>query len=362
MRKKKHTGVKVILGIVILLVAAVVLLFGVLTITEFRPEDTEELSIDGTASKVLHAGESFQILTWNVGYCGLGEDADFFMDGGTSVRSADESTVISNMDSIGELIAQEQADIVFLQEVDTSSKRSYYTDELAGFSRDLDGYSNTYALNYKVLYVPYPWPTLGKVTSGIATFSAYEMSESDRISLPCPFKYPVRLANLKRCLMVDRIPIEDSDQELVLVNLHLEAYDDGAGKVAQTAQLRQLLEDEAAKGNYVIAGGDFNQTFSNCDTSGYPLVSEDMWQPGIIDVSEFSYNLQFIMDNTNPTCRSLDQPYADADTDPSVFQYYMIDGFIVSDNIAVNYVSTRNYQFEYSDHNPVFMDVTLQIE
>jgi endonuclease/exonuclease/phosphatase family metal-dependent hydrolase len=160
--------------------------------------------------------------------------------------------------------------------------------------------------------------------------------------------------------MVDRVPIEGSDKELVLVNLHLEAYDDGEGKVAQTAQLRELLEEEAAKGNYVIAGGDFNQTFSNCDTSAYPLVSEDMWTPGIIDVDEFDDSLQFVMDNSNPSCRSLDKAYAGSDTDPSVFQYYMIDGFIVSGNIAINSVETRNYQFQNTDHNPVVMDVTLQ--
>ena len=38
---------------------------------------------------------------------------------------------------------------------------------------------------------------------------------------------------------------------LVAVNLHLEAYDDGEGKAAQTAMLFDILEEEYAKGNYV---------------------------------------------------------------------------------------------------------------
>ncbi len=67
------------------------------------------------------------------------------------------------------------------------------------------------------------------------------------------------------------MPIQGGTAELVLVNLHLEAYDDGEGKAAQTAQLAQLLQEERARGNYVIAGGDFNQSFSNVDTSMYPL-------------------------------------------------------------------------------------------
>lgn len=45
------------------------------------------------------------------------------------------------------------------------------------------------------------------------------------------------------------------------MNLHLEAYDDGEGKEAQTAMLLQILQEEYVKGNYVIAGGDFNQSF-----------------------------------------------------------------------------------------------------
>ena len=215
--------------------------------------------------------------------------------------------------------------------------------------------------NYKVAYVLYPLPTIGKVDCGIATLSAFSVDDSQRISLPCPFKYPIRLGNLKRCLMVDRVAIEGSDKELVLVNLHLEAYDDGEGKAAQTKQLRELLQEEAEKGNYVIAGGDFNQAFSNYDNSAYPLVSEDMWTPGVIDVDEFDDNLTFVTDNSTPSCRSLDRPLAGNDSDPSVFQYYMIDGFIVSDNLTINTVETRDLGFKNSDHNPIVMNVTVTL-
>ena len=58
-----------------------------------------------------------------------------------------------------------------------------------------------------------------------------------------------------------------SDKELVIVNVHLEAYDSGEGKEAQTKMLAELLKKEQEAGNYVIAGGDFNQAFSNVDIS-----------------------------------------------------------------------------------------------
>ena len=71
--------------------------------------------------------------------------------------------------------------------------------------------------------------------------------------------------------MINRIPIAGTNHELVLVNLHLEAYDDGEGKKAQTQMLQTILQKESDAGNYVIAGGDFNQTFSNTDISAFPV-------------------------------------------------------------------------------------------
>ena len=360
MDKKKFLWLKIVLGVVIALVAVVVVFFGALTVTEYKPEATEQLEIAGKASKELEDGDSFTIMTWNTGYGGLDEKADFFMDGGENVQSSDEETVKANVKAVTDFIGESEADVVFLQEVDTDSKRSYGLNQLDMIAEQTDGFQNTFALNYKTLYVPYPMPPIGKVECGIATLSAFEVSDAQRVSLPCPFKYPVRLANLKRCLMVNRVPVKGSDKELVLVNLHLEAYDSGEGKIAQTKQLRELLESEAAKGNYVIAGGDFNQTFSNCDTSAYPLVSEDMWKPGVIDASEFSDSLQFVMDNTSPSCRSLDKPLYGNDASPSKFQYYMIDGFIVSDNLHIDSLETKDLKFKNTDHNPVMMKVTLK--
>ncbi|MBQ9304818.1 MAG: endonuclease, partial [Butyrivibrio sp.] len=84
------------------------------------------------------------------------------------------------------------------------------------------------------------------------------------------------------------------------------------------------------------------------------------WEAGVIDVSDFGVDFQFLTDVSNPTCRSLDRVYADAqDKSPNAFQYYVIDGFIVSSNVEVQSLRTHNTVFQYSDHNPVSMDVIL---
>ncbi len=80
-----------------------------------------------------------------------------------------------------------------------------------------------------------------------------------------------------------------------------------------------------------------------------------------MDAEDFDASLQLLMDSSQPTCRSLDRVLADVEEkDPEHFQYYVIDGFIVSDNITVNNLETVNLEFVNSDHNPVVLDITLE--
>ena len=356
-----------ILRIILIILLICVIIFAALliwlTVTEYKPADSEEISVqtaDGAAPEDVREGSSLTYMTWNVGYGALGDNADFFMDGGHSVKTADKARVQSNLDGIQSEIEAMDPDYLFMQEVDTDASRSSHIDESQILS---EGAANwDFAYNYKVKFIPYPIPPIGEVNAGIMTASSRTLEDASRIQLPCPFKWPVRLGNLKRCLLVNRTPVldengQDTGKELVSVNLHLEAYDSGEGKAAQTEMLRQVLQEEADKGNYVIAGGDFNQTFSGTDDSMYPEY-EGRWHCGELDESAFSDEWQFVMDNTHPTCRSLDQAYAGADHDN--FQYYMIDGFIVSSNVQVDSVSTQDLEFVCSDHAPVVMQVTLK--
>lgn len=358
--KKKKKWWQIVL-IVLACILAVILVFvlcllAYLSATEYRPKDRETVSVSGTAAQTIRPGDNLKILTWNCGFGALGDNADFFMDGGSMVQTASESRVRENIQGIQKEIQKESPDVAFLQEVDISSKRSYKINEVKYLADSMKGYQSAFATNFKVAYDPYPIPPMGKIYSGIQTLSALPVRSAVRVQLPCPFKWPVRLGNLKRCLLVTRIPLEGSDKELVLVNLHLEAYDSGEGKVAQTRMLRKVLDDEVKKGNYVIAGGDFNQVFSNTDMSRYKQYP-DTWAPGDIDVADFS-GYQLIQDSTIPTCRSLDKVLYGADT--TNFQWYVLDGFIVSGNVEVNSVTTQDLGFRYTDHNPVILSAVLK--
>jgi len=190
--------------------------------------------------------------------------------------------------------------------------------------------------------------------------------------LPGEFSWPIRLANLKRCLVVTRLPIRDSEHELVIINLHLSAYDDGAMRLQEMAALQAIMLEEYELGNYVVAGGDFNQTFPGA----YSVTLDDENKPVYeydFELKDPSYWQAFGMDGTwfgehgfqigaeigfpHPTCRLLHQAY---DTDnPEHNQYYYIDGFIVSANVQILTLNVIDADFQYSDHNPVAMSFKL---
>lgn len=328
---------------------------GYLTVTEYNPAYAEDAQRGNVNGERKLSEKSLRILTLNTGYGGLDDSADFFMDGGESVNPASQAQVEQNMVGIEDLIRAADADIVLLQEVDTDSKRTFGIDQWRQYEFDLEDYESRYALNYSCDYVPYPLPTIGKVHSGIATFSRYDIESATRYSLPCPFSWPMRVANLKRCILVSRIPIErQDDQELVVVNVHLEAYDDGEGKVAQMEMLMQILEEEYAKGNYVIAGGDFNQSFPD-GLERYPVSGSAQWTPG--QLTELPEGWSYAWDSSTPTCRLLNQPY---DPRSSETQYYVIDGFILSPNVELVKVRTQDADFAVTDHNPVLLEVNLK--
>ena len=346
---------KLLLGVLLAVAVLAAGLVGYLTVTEYNPAHAElaERGANNTLGKLTKT--NLRLVTFNTGFGGLGEDADFFMDGGEGVNPTSQETVERNMIGIEEILSEQDADILLLQEVDTDSKRSFHLNQWLQYEYDLEDYETRFAMNYSCDYVPYPLnDRIGEVHSGIATYSRFDISSATRYSLPCPFSWPTRVANLKRCMLVTRIPIENKEQELVIVNFHLEAYDDGEGKAAQFEQLLTFLQTEYEKGNYVIAGGDFNQAFPD-SLERYPIKATTEWEPSITE--ELPKDWQYAYDESVPTCRLLNQPY-EPSSDKT--QYYVIDGFIVSPNVSVDRVETLDEGFVYSDHNPVVLDITLE--
>lgn len=280
------------------------------------------------------------ILTWNIGYAGLGKESDFFYDGGTTVRMSHEITV-KNLDGILETLSSlDTVDIILLQEVDTLAKRSWWINQFAAVSQVLTGHSAAFALNYNVDFVPVPWLNpMGRVMGGLASFVRFSTTSTTRYQFPSSFGWPDRIYFLDRCFLEQRIPLADG-RELVVINTHNSAFDDGSLKAAEISYLRAHLIREFVKGNSVIVGGDWNQ--------GVPGSGFEEVQDPLIKGWKWAY------DTTYATNRELKSHYAKGET-PT----FIIDFFLVSPDLQVARVEVLNLDFEHSDHQPVVIQIRL---
>ncbi len=349
---------KVLKWVMIVVLSLIVLVGGFLTyltIFEYRPKKVEAVDEVGQNIKSINLGEEMSILIFNTGYASLGKDEDFVMDGGKMGRPKNKEVVEKYLSGIKEFLAQEQADFYLLQEVDYNSRRSYNTHQVNEYHELFADYNYTFALNYKAKFVPFPFSFtdyIGRVNSGIQTLSQHNVKNAFRHQLPGAFSWPIRTVNLKRAMLVNYYEINGSDKLLVVVNVHLSAYDDGSMRKKEMDYLKAFLIAEQELGNYIIIGGDFNQTFKQIEDV-YP-VEEGLWTPPIIDDDFLPAGFSFFTDATKPSCRLLNKPYTGID-----HQYYIIDGFIVSSNISVIEVINHDLDFEHSDHNPITLKVVL---
>jgi endonuclease/exonuclease/phosphatase family metal-dependent hydrolase len=343
---------KSLLVVIILIIAGFIFLILYGIISDYKPPEIEVISgNEGTASS-LSCGE-LNLLTWNIGYCGLDKDMDFFYDGGKKVFTPEEKCA-DNMSSILKFLdGNDSIDFFLLQEVDRESKRSYRTDQYKGITDKLDTYKGYFAVNYDVFFVPVP-PTspMGKVFSGISTFSRFKPALSVRYSFPGEYGFPKQLFMLDRCFLVNRYPLAGG-KELVIINTHNEAFDPGDIRKAQMEYLRNFLLDEYKKGNFVIAGGDWNQ----CPPGFSPEFTENLVNNDqmVIPSDYLPGEWVWAYDRKTPSNRTVTAEY-----DPATTTTTVIDFFLLSPNIEGVTARCINLNFKNSDHNPVVVRVKLK--
>jgi endonuclease/exonuclease/phosphatase family metal-dependent hydrolase len=350
--KKIFKLLAVLVALVLFLIA---LFFATLTIMDFKPDPVIELEIQSNQDAILKSGDELSILSWNIGYAGLGEKEDFFMDDGIKSRPDSKSEIDTSMKGILDSLDTMDLDFSIIQEIDIHSKRSYYVNEFDLLINHFDDYSFNFAKNYDVLFVPVPWPPLGRVKSGISTFSKYKIDQSERYQFEGNYDWPKKIVMLDRCFTVSYLPIENKEEKLLIMNAHFSAYDDGSLREKQLAAIKTFILKEYEKGNYIILGGDFNQTFDFIDLNDFPLYKEGkFYMPHPIPSDWLEKDWKWGVATNAPTYRLLNTAYEEGIT-----QVGIIDGFLVSPNITVNEVETLDYEFKYSDHNPVKMIFTL---
>lgn len=310
------------------------------------------------ASGRIAAGREQKIMSWNIGFGAYEADYDFFLDGGKQSWAKSKESLDKNLNAMGKVLKEQDASLYLLQEVDFNSTRTYHVDEREYFKAALPGMARVFAQNYDSPFLFYPLTQPhGRSRSGIMSFSAYGVTDASRTELPIDTSLN-KLLDLDRCYSKLHIQT-DNGRELVLYNFHLSAYA-SSGDVS-SAQLRLLLADmkaEFEKGNYCIAGGDFNKDLLGDSDAVFGVKGEEMsWNQPIPEGSFDGTNMRLIVPfdekNPVPSCRQPDSAYHKG-------QYVVtLDGFIVSDNVTAIASDVLDCGFAYSDHNPVTMSFTL---
>lgn len=346
---------KTLLIAILILISLFVIFILYASISNYKPENTE-LIIQNKNPDTIQINQIYSIMIWNIGYCGLGADMDFFYDGGKQVRSSKQNVINNYYFVKSELKNNDTLDFIMLQETDIRSKRSYYINEVDSFSKLLNHYYSYFGANYDVKFVPSPFTNpLGTVKSGLNSFSKFKPARVTRYSFPGNYDWPVSLFMLDRCFLVKRFPTNNG-KEFILINTHNSAYDDGSLKKQQMEYLKRFLLSEYEKGNYIVVGGDWNQNPPQVDYSEIrknSLAKRFVLNPINADYLPSEWN--WVFDPSTPTNRYLNAPYKKGETITPIIDFYLM-----SPNIKTELVKTQDFNFQHTDHQPVFTRIVLK--
>ncbi len=344
----------------LILLTVVILFIGFLayiTLTDYRPAKVIDL-MQGNKTLTFHpiVKDTFNFMTWNIGYAGLGAGMDFFYDGGTQVRPT-RKMVEQYLSGIEQFVrAHDTIDFWYIQEVDEHSHRSYGFNEVKDISEAKKGSQAVFALNYDCPFVPVPLrDPMGEVKSGLMTFTNLPYTEAARYAYPLIAPWPDKLFLLDRCFILMRFPLENG-KDLVIMNTHNSAYIyDSLLRVKELNVLKTKMLEEYNKGNYVIAGGDWNANPPDFHPEGN--YDGNRFVPTKVQMSDktFPPEWHWAYDATAPTNRENYKSFVRGENGTT-----NIDYFILSPNVKLLKVKTIDLNFVNSDHNPVYMKVALE--
>jgi len=327
-----------------------------ITITDYKP-DKIEIIVENRSSDIIDLQkDTFSLINWNIGYAGLGEDMDFFYDGGTRTRASIEISE-KHLDDILDFIkTNDTVDFWLIQEVDVEAKRSYYVNQVDKIIDVKDGSYGVFARNYLCKHVPIPVSApLGYVEAGLMTFSDFPPLEAVRHAYPLIASWPNKLFLLDRCFLLNRYPLENG-KDLVVINTHNSAYVlDSLLRIEELQILKKVMLEEYGKGNYVIAGGDWNQNppgyYPAGDYNGHNFKASVVKMNDDFMPSDWLW----AYDNSAPTNRSNYKPYVLGENTTTCLDYYL-----VSPNVEIIDVEVIDQKFKNSDHHPIYLKAAIK--
>lgn len=361
------TGIKKLIIIISILLVALIG-YGVYIITSWYrlPENLPlevKRNISSTYSEEspnIKVGNYYLLMTYDIGFGAYRRDFEFFLDGGNSFKAKNEESVVAAICAMGEIINNANPDFLLLQEVDVDGSRSYHVDELELMNQFVKGYYYVYAQNYDSPFWFFPpWQPYGANESGIVTYSRAEITSAMRRSFPIAEDIK-KYTDLDRCYSVSRIPVDTEEGEsktLCIYNVHLSSRSSNYEvRKEQLAMLYRDMSEDYQRGDYVICGGNFAQDLKGSATEAVHEWAEPFDREGLPEGFSLACDRAGDLENIlKDTARSAAVPYVEGKVDTVT-----LDGFIVSDNIAVNFYHHMDWEYEFSYHEPAIMQFKLE--
>ena len=387
-KKKKHGPVFwTLISINIVIDLIIVIVGGYLLYIVASYSRIGNVSLDVTNNSTLdlvNTSETYSITTYNIGFGAYSQNYTFFLDSGYDDngnetvgyygKALSKDDVLFNTNGAIKTIQEKSPDFALFQEVDTNSTRSYHVNQYEKITSNFTTYDQTFCSNFHSAFLPYPlYDMHGSVQAGLAIMSKYKVTAANR------YEYTIsnsmsKFFDLDRCFAVNTISVSNG-KTLYIVNSHMSAYDSGGTiRKQQMLELNNFLTKCQENGDYVIVGGDYNHDLITYNPS-FSYTNENRafnmtkkapdWIAYFFNedgTSELIDGYSVYADDSNPTCRN-----NDVEWDPNNTFVCVVDGYIVSNNITVSLVQNiqtkqgnKNLDgFAYSDHEPVYMEFSL---
>lgn len=293
-------------------------------------------------------GTELAILSWNIGFAGLGENAEFIADGGKKIIPSSKADVRRNLEGIKTTIAREQPDLLLIQEMALPSNVNRFLDVYAEVRQALPAYWAAYSPKVELNFLCI------SDSIGQSILSRSPPGDLFRMELPAEQKSTLGIKQ-KHHLLVARFPTARSGKQLVLANVHLSAFDEAAvTRYRQLKAIEDFIIEEYSKGSYIVCGGDWNLLLEELVRFHTTPAKYLFW---VYKLPAWFPPGGWIkaIDPETPTVRTLERPYRKSENYTGI-----IDGFILSSNVELVEVRTIDTGFLFSDHQPVLIKIRLK--
>ena len=202
---------------------------------------------------VYSSGAPIKVVTWNIRF-GSGR-FPFFGDSCGDEVIADNQLVDNNMRAIADKLNELDADIVLLQEVDISSKRTGYMDQVQYLLNNTSLNYGSYASMWEADFIP--TDGIGKINTGNAILSKYELTEAERIQLRLRTDQDnlVQYFYLRRNILKVKIPSLSQDgKDFFAVDIHATAFATDDTKEQHINKYTEVLSSIVAEDAIILGG------------------------------------------------------------------------------------------------------------